>query len=140
MSLLRFDTETKTAVIELVGRHDAEFTPSSTFVLHMLNKMGETQFRRLLEVRKADVLAQSYLNRQARLDKVANTKIVLERVLKEQRAFKVKDLAINGDDLITAGFLSGPEMGKLLNIMLQAVIDGDLENNKTALLDFAKKQ
>ena len=69
----------------------------------MLNKMGETQFRRLLEVRKADVLAQSYLNRQARLDKVANTKIVLERVLKEQRAFKVKDLAINGDDLITAG-------------------------------------
>lgn len=140
MSLLRFDTETKTAVIELVGRHDAEFTPSSTFVLHMLNKMGETQFRRLLEVRKADVLAQSYLNRQARLDKVANTKIVLERVLKEQRAFKVKDLAINGDDLITAGFLPGPEMGKLLNIMLQAVIDGDLENNKTALLDFAKKQ
>ena len=140
MSFLRFDTETKTAVIELVGRHDAEFTPSSTFVLHMLNKMGETQFRRLLEVRKADVLAQSYLNRQARLDKVANTKIVLERVLKEQRAFKVKDLAINGDDLITAGFLSGPEMGKLLNIMLQAVIDGDLENNKTALLDFAKKQ
>ena len=74
------------------------------------------------------------------MDKVANTKIVLERVLKEQRAFKVKDLAINGDDLITAGFLSGPEMGKLLNIMLQAVIDGDLENNKTALLDFAKKQ
>ena len=36
--------------------------------------------------------------------------------------------------------LPGPEMGKLLNIMLQAVIDGDLENNKTALLDFAKKQ
>lgn len=140
MKALHFDNETIEAVTQLVKWHDVVFVPASNFVLRMLNKMGEEQFKRLLAVRQADIMAQSRQNYQPRMDKVSNVKLVLKRVLAEQKAFKVKDLAVNGHDLIAAGVKPGPEMGALLNRMLEAVMEGSLANEKDALLDFAKKQ
>lgn len=49
----------------------------------------------------------------------------------------VKQLDINGDDMKKLG-LSGPDVGRVLNSVLDAVIDGCLENNKSKLLDFVK--
>ena len=138
MEALRFDNDTINAVTYLVKQHDVTFQPASNFVLRMLNKMGEEQFRRLLEVRKADIEAQSRLNYQPRMDKVANVGLVLKRVLAEQKAFKIRDLAVNGDDLIAMGMKPGPKIGEMLNQMLSEVIEGNLSNTKGALLQFAE--
>ena len=58
----------------------------------------------------------------------------------EERRFKVRDLAINGHDLIQLGMEPGPEMGKLLRQFTQAVADGHLSNDPEILLARAKEQ
>ena len=46
----------------------------------------------------------------------------------------VKELAVNGGDLIQAGFKPGREMGQTLAKMVQAVVAGTLPNDRAALL------
>lgn len=136
---LRYDNATVDTVTQLVTIHDVEFTPSTTFVKRMLNKIGEEQFRRLLKVRKADILAQSDINKVARLDKVENTRAVFERVMMSQQASQLKDLAVSGHDLLALGIPEGPEIGRILHTLLDAVIADQLPNERGSLLETATK-
>ena len=64
---------------------------------------------------------------------------VLNQVLEEQQCFSMKDLAINGDDLIALGFVPGKELGKVLKLLLMSVIDNTLQNDRETLLKEAQK-
>jgi tRNA nucleotidyltransferase (CCA-adding enzyme) len=61
-------------------------------------------------------------------------KALLQRVLEEEQAFSVKDLAVNGKDLLNLGIPAGPEIGRILNYMLDAVIENPSLNTKDQLL------
>ena len=50
----------------------------------------------------------------------------------------LKQLAINGSDLIQQGFY-GKEIGTALSLLLQMVIEEKIKNNRQELLDFIKK-
>ena len=50
----------------------------------------------------------------------------------------MQQLRINGDDLIACG-LRGREIGETLDGLLRSVIDGQLENDRTALLHRVEK-
>lgn len=138
MKRLRFDNETRNNVIELVYYHDATFEVGKKYVKRWLNKIGEEQFRRLLEVRKADILGQKPDFEQSRIDKVDNIKQILEEVLQEDECFSLKDLAVNGKDLIGIGYKSGKQLGVALQGLLNCVIGEEVNNNKEELLELAK--
>ena len=138
MKRLRFDNETRNNVVELVYYHDATFEIGKKYVKRWLNKIGEEQFRRLLEVRKADILGQKPNFEQSRIDKVNTIEQILEEVLKEDECFSLKDLAVNGKDLMSVGYKAGKELGNTLNEILQLVIDGECPNEKEKLLEIAE--
>lgn len=52
--------------------------------------------------------------------------------------FFLKDLAVNGKDLMSIGYKTGKELGNTLNRLLQLVIDGDCPNEKEKLLQEAE--
>ena len=104
MKRLRFDNETRNNVVELVYYHDATFEVGKKYVKRWLNKIGEEQVRRLLEVRKADILGQKPNFEQSRIDKVNTIEQILEEVLQEDECFSLKDLAVNGKDLMSVGY------------------------------------
>ena len=133
---LLFDNDTIKKVVQLVGYHDATITPKRKFVLKMLNKMGDEQFLRLLQVNRADISAQSDTSLLSAIDA---TEEVLQEVLESEAVFKVKHLAINGYDLIKLGIEPGIRIGELLNLALEAVING-LENDKKTLLNYVQKK
>lgn len=139
MKRLKFDNETRNDVVELVYYHDATFELGKKYVKRWLNKIGEKQFRRLLEVRKADIKGQKSNYEQSRIEKVNNIEEILEEVLQENECFSLKDLAVNGNDLMSVGYKSNKELGNTLNKLLQLVIDGDCDNEKDKLLQEAKK-
>ena len=139
MEDLKFDSETRINVVQLVRHHDATFEVSKKCVKRWLNKIGEIQFRRLLEVRKADIKGQSLNYNPARIQKVENIEKVLKEILEEKECFSLKDLAINGKDLIEAGFKEGKGIGIILNFLLHQVMDGEIENKKEVLLGKARK-
>lgn len=58
------------------------------------------------------------------------------RLLAGGCCYKLSMLAVNGTDLKKIGFCDGPELGTLLNTLLQAVIAGECLNNKYELLKF----
>lgn len=138
MKRLRFDNETRNNVVELVYYHDATFEVGKKYVKRWLNKIGEKQFRRLLQVKKADNKAQNLKLSSHRIKELSEIEALIDEVLQEDECFSLKDLAVNGKDLIGAGYKSGKELGNTLNKLLQLVIDGDCPNEKEKLLQEAE--
>ena len=138
MKRLRFDNETRNNVVELVYYHDATFEVGKKYVKRWLNKIGEKQFRRLLQVKKADNKAQNLELSSDRIKELSEIESLIDEVLQEDECFSLKDLAVNGKDLIGVGYKAGKELGNTLNKLLQLVIDGDCPNEKEKLLQEAK--
>ena len=59
-----------------------------------------------------------------------------KEILDKNECFSLKNLAISGKDLISKGFEPGPEMGKILENLLEKVMDGEIPNEKEKLLAF----
>ena len=140
MKRLRFDNDTREKVVELVYYHDATFEVGKKYVKRWLNKIGEEQFRRLLNVRRADIKAQADINHGTRLQKVDNILYILEEVLQDDECFSLKDLAVNGKDMIEIGYKPGKEIGEVLNNLLDSVISGENINEKEKLLEIAERR
>ena len=60
----------------------------------------------------------------------------MEQILQENTCFCLKDLAVNGHDLMQLGF-TGKAIGETLNALLEQVMDEKLPNEKEALLQFS---
>lgn len=60
--------------------------------------------------------------------------------IKENQCFSLKDLAINGHDVISLGLNEGEDIGEALNCALNAVIDGSVKNEKGKLIELVKSR
>ena len=131
---LRFDRRSRDLILTLVERHDCELPLSEKSVRRNLARYGEEALRLLLEVKRADNLAQAsaYRGRQA---EIALAEEILDRLLAENACFSLKQLAVNGNDLTALG-LRGPAVGRALETLLSKVVDGELPNQRAALLKF----
>lgn len=133
---LRFDRESTERILKLVKWHDAPIEPTQRAMRRVLHKMGVQGTRDLLEVKRADNLAQApaYRGRQAQIETLRR---LLESILEQDACFSLKQLAVRGGDLLALG-LRGPEIGRSLQFLLDAVIDGTLPNERDALRDALK--
>lgn len=135
MRRLKFDNDTRGKVVQLVYYHDATFEVGNKYVRRWLNKIGVDQFKRLLVLRRADIMGQSKYYREERTQKLDAVKDCLEEVLKEKPAFSIKDLEIDGKDVMKYMLMDEcPEVGYWLKHILKMVIDGDLRNNRDDLI------
>lgn len=135
MKKLRFDNHTRTAVTQLVSYHDANIEPQKKHIRRWLNRIGEIQFRRLLDVRCADIQGQKTEYDPDRINKIRNVEKILDEILTEQHCFSIKDLAVNGNDLIKIGITPGKQMGMILNDLLIKVINEEIHNDHDSLIN-----
>lgn len=136
---LKFSNEILSSVVQLVGYHDSMLIASKPAVKRWLNKIGEMQTRRLLEVQRGDVLGQCERYHAERLQRLKAFESLIDEVVADEACFSLKDLAITGNDIILLGFEPGKIIGKILNDLLLSVIDGELKNEKNELLQTAIK-
>jgi tRNA nucleotidyltransferase (CCA-adding enzyme) len=64
---------------------------------------------------------------------------LLAEILAENACLSVKDLAVNGHDLMALGF-QGREIGEMLDGLLAQVLEETLPNQREDLLTAAKKE
>ena len=140
LTKLRFDNQTKADVLELVLFHDSVIEPTQKTVRRWLNKIGPEQFYRLLEVRMADILAHSKDTQASRIERCNALRTIVGDILEQQQCYTVKDLAVNGYDVMQSGVPEGKEVGAALNEILDKVIGGELENERSALLEYLSKR
>jgi tRNA nucleotidyltransferase (CCA-adding enzyme) len=98
-----------------------EIQPSKKHIARHLNKIGEDMLRRLLEIKKD-----------------AAASMILDEIIK-QRSFSLKDLAVNGRDLIAAGVPQGVQVGEMLNRLMDLVTGGQVQNGREELLDAVRQ-
>lgn len=130
---LRMDHRSKETILTLVERHDCELPLSEKAVRRNLARYGEDTLRLLLEVKRADNLAQAeaYRGRQALISQWED---LLELVLQSGACFSLRQLAVKGGDLTALG-LRGPAVGEALRELLELVIDEKLPNDRSVLLE-----
>lgn len=138
VSRLRFDKCSQYNISELVLYHDSVIEPTIKTVKRWLNKVGIEQFLRLLDIRIADILAHTEGTQESRIEKYTGVREIAEQIIAEEQCFTLKDLAINGTDILSAGVPEGREVGLILNKLLEQVIDGEIQNNREVLMNYVK--
>jgi len=135
---LKYDNDTIEAVTQLILYHDTDIQPRRKHIKRWLNKIGEERLRLLLEVKRADAMAQEEGHCRARLAVLDEVLIIIDEIIEQNQCFRLKDLAVNGSDLIAYGIPEGIEIGKALNKLMDMVIDEEVENDKEELLKAIK--
>ncbi len=135
---MRFSIAHSHAITELIKYHDHPLELNSKSVKKLMNKLGEVQFRRLLKVKRADILAQNPAFANERLKKLDILEGILNGILATNACITLRDLAVNGDDLILLGIPEGKQIGDVLNRLLETVLNEETENSKDALLEKAR--
>ena len=135
---LRMDNRSRQTILTLVERHDCELPLSERSVRRNLARYGEETLRLLLEVKRADNLAQAeaYRDRQTLIRQWED---LLELVLAEGACFSLRQLAVKGNDLTALG-IRGPAVGRALEELLELVIDEKLPNERGMLLEYVKEK
>lgn len=131
---LKFDNDTISKVTRLIRWHDLRPSSDPVEVRKAMNIIGEDLFPMWMEVQKADSQAQSdYLaeEKRARQEGVRRT---WEKIVREGQCVSLKGLAVTGSDLIAAGMKPGKEMGAVLHMLLEKVLEEPELNEKDKLL------
>ena len=91
--------------------------------------------RQLLRLQQADFCSKGVTGEISNFAEILS---VLEEIVTENACLTVKDLAINGHDLMALGY-SGPAIGKALDALLAQVLEERLPNERQALLQGLKQ-
>lgn len=138
---LRYPGDLTETVARLVRLHMFQLTvhPSDASLRHLLNKAGGPEcLRDLVELRRADVVATGRTCWQA-AEVWRELRDRVEEVLAAGAAFSLRDLAIDGADVMRLlGLAPGPEVGRVLNQLLDRVLEDPALNEREALLRVVK--
>ena len=136
---LCYPNEVIDSVCHLVKEHMFHYTEdwSDAAVRRFIARVGENALEDLYRLRRADAFALAGketepMNLTALADRV-------KKVLAQEHAFTLKDLAVSGNDLMTIGIESGKTMGIILKELLETVLDDPQQNTREKLLEIAGK-
>ncbi len=138
MARLRFDKKTAARIELLIGWHMRQIEPTEKAVGRALRQLGEEALRQLLIVKRSDASAchPDFAWQTQQLDAV---EAALDGLLAQETCFTLRDLAVNGRDLMALG-LRGRAIGQMLDVLLDRVATGELENEKDVLLGWVTKR
>ena len=131
---LRCPRELRKKVVSLVVHHMFNITDdwSDAAVRRFIVRAGRENLEDLLALREADGLSRGD---DAVIAQNASIRVRFDRVLASEAAFKIKDLAIGGADVMNAlGIGEGPEVGKILRKLFEAVLENPEDNTRERLL------
>ena len=104
-----------------------------------MHKIGADLIPLLLELRRGDLVAHAEPYRTEGPENLRKVWQVFLGIKSREECTSLKDLAVNGSDLIAAGFAPGKELGEVLNRLLLSVIEAPELNQKEVLLKEAEK-
>ena len=133
---LKFDNDTLRKVTKLVKYHDYRMEATEKNVRRAMNIVGEELFPYYMEVRRADVLAQSLYKREEKIQNLDEIEELYRKIVALGQSVSLKTLAVNGSDLIAAGMKPGKEIGEKLEELLEIVIDDPDMNTKEKLFQY----
>ena len=137
---LHGDKKTKETVCLLVRDHDREAPANEKNARRWIARYGADRVRLLLEVKRCDCLAHVDTPKtRARYENLMEmTRLILE-LLEKEHCFSVRELPVKGSDVMALGVPAGPQVGQILERLLEDVLDGTCPPEREALLGRLKQ-
>lgn len=126
---LKYDNNTIKEVDILSRYYYVDINCEKREIKKILNLIGIDMFKKLIFMKEA-------------MEKNFNVDIyikILNSIEEKGECYKIKDLKINGRDLISLGIQNGKIIGEILNALLEMVIENPEMNNRDKLLEAGKK-
>jgi tRNA nucleotidyltransferase/poly(A) polymerase len=134
---LRYPTELRRRVVRIVRGHMLDpGRGDEVRARRLLQRYGVGLTFDLLDHKRADLLGRGHAN-EVEVGQLRTFRKLVER--EKTSAHRLRDLAIDGDDLITIGYMPGPAIGRTLRVLLDAVVKEPELNTREALLARAKE-
>lgn len=137
---LKFDNATIDFVYRMVKHHD-DRPPMDNMALvrRRISEIGLENMPMMIEIKRADILAQSDYNFESKMGYVDDLERAYKEVIEKNHCVNKKDLSVNGRDLIAMGMKPGEEMGVVLDLLFDIVINDPKLNDREKLLERANK-
>ena len=133
---LKMDNVTIDAVCGLVRYHDKNPALNGKAIRRAVFLAGRQRYPALFEIKRADILAQSDYQKQEKLNYLKEYERIYDEIVSMGECLSLKELAVDGSDLIKAGVKPGKEIGQILKQLLDLVIDEPEKNTKEYLMRY----
>jgi tRNA nucleotidyltransferase (CCA-adding enzyme) len=134
---LRFSNELIAQVVTLVERHMFTTAVTDKGLRRLVRKVGVELIYDLLDLRRADVVAQGMGGKTDDVDRFEHE---IREELAHQPPFGYADLALNGYDIMTMFQITpGPTIGEILEHLMEQVLDNPSSNTKEVLESLARE-
>lgn len=137
---LKLDNDTVARVTQLIRWHDDNPPLTERNVRRAVYRVGSAQYPAIFAVKRADILAQSDYQREGKLSYVDAYETLYTQILEKNQCLSIRDLAVNGADLLAAGVPQGRQIGEYLDQLLQLVLEQPKLNTREYLLEVVRKQ
>lgn len=135
---LKYEGKTVKDVKAIVSNKDEELIPDKISIKKQLNKIGYDNYINLVNFKTAIYKVNEDKNNQE-LNNIKNVEMKLNDIVVNKECYNLKQLKVNGENLIEEGFAKGIFLGSILNEILCLVIEEQLENKKEVLIEYVKK-
>jgi tRNA nucleotidyltransferase (CCA-adding enzyme) len=133
---LRYPARLRTHVTKLVRAHDFQLEGiDERFARRFLREHGDELAFDLVALKEADLRGKQVPRDWH--DAAARLRALLEQ--ERAQPHRLEDLAVDGTDLLQLGYVEGPELGRALDSLLDAVVDEPALNTREQLLERARR-
>lgn len=134
---LKAPTALRQQVVQLVKLHMNRVEPNRKLLCRWMSRIGSEALEQLLLLQEADMCSKGTGILDDDND-FTEIRTMIRDIQAENACLSLKNLAINGADLLALGFAPGKALGTCLQTLLEQVLDETLPNDRAALLDAAK--
>lgn len=137
LSKLKVSNNIYNKVTTLIKYHQSVENVNDVKIKHWFNKIGEEYTLSLFDVRIADLKAHNINLKEVNMEieELISIKKQAQEAISRGDPYRISDLAVNGNDLLSAG-LEGRKIGEMLSNILNLVMDGKLKNNKQSIMEY----
>jgi tRNA nucleotidyltransferase (CCA-adding enzyme) len=129
---LRYPTDLRRQVVRIVRGHMLDpGRADEVRARRLLQRYGADLTFDLLDHKRADLLGKGLVNRQE-LERLSRFRELVERELDSPH--RLRDLAVDGEDLLRLGYRPGPALGRTLQALLDEVVRDPSLNTREDLL------
>ena len=139
MRRLKFDNDTTDKVKKLTAVHDLFVRNAPNRVRRCMSKVGKELFPYFLKVRRGNILAWKEEAQEKALAELKDLETIYEGILERAECVCIKELHIDGKDLMAAGVKQGKQIGDILSDLLEVVLEEPEKNTKETLLSYVKE-
>jgi len=134
---LKAPTALRERVVLLIDRHMVWLEVDKRFLRRWLSRLGPEVMAQLMMLQEADTGGKGTEDASEN-PYFSGIRAILQELEAENACLTLKDLAVNGHDLMALGY-SGKVIGQTLNHLLTLVLDEKIQNAKDALLTYLKE-